>query len=215
MKVEQRTSTMRCYGVKEGLDCHMSLHEKPIKANREMISKKKTLRGFQSSLLLYFHPLFLVKLPLHWITNWNPKWLTDSRHHVSTVRTQSSGSLTERVRSHLYPSPSPTAILERRCSSSTVNLTLRITWGIVVLPFSPHLTLVSELDPNNKAPFALRKWTLRKEQGQAIVQTFCGIFFCLVWLAVLQLHLIPTGKPSSGTDFRVPGPGWEKGGTVL
>lgn len=37
-------------------------------------------------------------------------------------------------------------------------------------------------------------------------------FFGLIWLAVLQLHLIPTGKPSSGTDFRAPGPGWEKGG---
>lgn len=44
-----------------------------------------------------------------------------------------------------------------------------------------------------------------------------GFFFsALVWFAVLQLHLIPTGKPSSGTDFRAPRPGLGgKGGTVL
>lgn len=50
---------------------------------------------------------FQIKLPHHWITNWNLKRLTDSRHRVSAVRTQHSGSLTERVRSHLYPIPSP------------------------------------------------------------------------------------------------------------
>lgn len=72
----------------------MNLHMQPIKVHRVMIyspKKRKEKRGFQSSLLL-FHPLLLVKLLLHLITNWNPKWLTDFRCHVSTVR-----MLTERT----------------------------------------------------------------------------------------------------------------------
>ena len=173
--------------------------------------EKKYQRGLQS----FTPPLFSSSCPWSppppppppfWITNSNPKWLTDSRHHVSTVRKQSSGSLTERVPSHLYPGPSPKAILER---GWTIDLTPRIN---SISRLSLHLkTWISEVDPNKKAPFALR--TLRVEQGQTVVQTFRGAFFFgLVWLAVLQLHLIPTGKPSSGTDFRVPGPGWEKGG---
>lgn len=55
----------------------------------------------------------------------------------------------------------------------------------------------------------------RSNYRSNILWQFLFFFFGLVWLAVLQLHLIPTGKPSSGTDFREPGPGWEKGGTVL
>lgn len=39
------------------------------------------------------------------------------------------------------------------------------------------------------------------------------LFLVLVWLAMLQLHLIPTGKPSSGTDFRTLGLGFKRGGT--
>lgn len=38
------------------------------------------------------------------------------------------------------------------------------------------------------------------------------LFLVLVCLARLQLHLIPTGKPSSGTDFRALGPGFKKRG---
>lgn len=64
-----------------------------------------------------------------------------------------------------------------------------------------HLLLESELLEMNKVQLSFKH--------------FVAFFFGLVWLAVLQLHLIPTAKPSSGTDFRVPGLGWEKGGTVL
>lgn len=39
MKEEQMTSLVRCFGVEEG--CHMSFHEKPIKAQWGMISKRK------------------------------------------------------------------------------------------------------------------------------------------------------------------------------
>lgn len=104
MKEEHMTS-MRCYGVKEGWDFHMSLHEKPMKAYKEWISVKKTKSGdFRAPSSIFFILSLLIK---PWITNWNLKWLTDSRHHVSTVRAQSSGSLTECVRSHLYPVPLP------------------------------------------------------------------------------------------------------------
>lgn len=41
---------------------------------------------------------------------------------------------------------------------------------------------------------------------------FSFLLFALVRLAVLQLHIIPTGKPSSGTDFRTPGPGMGENG---
>lgn len=79
-----------------------------------------------------------------------------------------------------------------------------------ILPSSPPYTWISEGVPSNKTPFDLRKWT----QGQIAFQTFWCFFFYLfffglVWFVVLQLHLIPTGKPSSGTDFRVPELGLE------
>lgn len=121
----------------------MNLHMQPIKVHRVMIyspKKRKEKRGFQSSLLL-FHPLLLVKLLLHLITNWNPKWLTDFRCHVSTVR-----MLTERVRPHLYPIPSPTAVLVSLDPADHLKKT-------VVLPFPAPQTVVFELDPNSKALF--------------------------------------------------------------
>lgn len=46
-----------------------------------------------------------------------------------------------------------------------------------------------------------------------ITLSMAFLFLVLVWLAILQLHLIPTGKPSSGTDFRALGPGFKRGGT--
>lgn len=57
MKEEHMTS-MRCYGVKEGWDFHMSLHEKPMKAYKEWISVKKNKEwGFQGSFFHLFHPV--------------------------------------------------------------------------------------------------------------------------------------------------------------
>lgn len=46
-----------------------------------------------------------------------------------------------------------------------------------------------------------------------ITRSMAFLFLVLVWLAMLQLHLIPTGKPSSGTDFRPLGLGFNRGGT--
>ena len=132
---------MRCCWVEEGWVCHMSLHKKPIKAYGE---KERTSELHSSSVFIL---LLLIPIPppLCWITNWNPKWLTDSRHHVSTVRAQSSGSLTERVPSHLYPGPSPKAILER---GWTIDLTLRIN---SISRLSLHFkTWISEVDPKKK-----------------------------------------------------------------
>lgn len=62
-----------------------------------------------------------------------------------------------------------------------------------------HLLLKSELWEINKVQLSFKHSV--------------AFFFGLVWLEVLQLHLIPTGKSSSGTDFRAPGLGWFPSGT--
>lgn len=151
----------------------MNLHMQPIKVHRVMIyspKKRKEKRGFQSSLLL-FHPLLLVKLLLHLITNWNPKWLTDFRCHVSTVR-----MLTERVRPHLYPIPSPTAVLVSLDPADHLKKT-------VVLPFPAPQTVVFELDPNNKALFFffLEGELLEQRKVRLSFKHLVVFFFALVW----------------------------------
>lgn len=76
-----------------------------------------------------------------------------------------------------------------------VDLTLRINCSVVFYFQQDRL-----FEEDKK-----KKHRVRKEERSNYRSVF--FFLALVWFAVLQLHLIPTGKPSSGTDFRAPRPG--------
>lgn len=119
----------------------MNLHMQPIKVHRVMIyspKKKKRKEGI-SKLPPPFSSSSSGQTPSP--LNHKLKPQTDFRCHVSTVR-----MLTECVRSHLYPIPSPTAVLVSLDPADHLKKT-------VVLPFPAPQTVVFELDPNSKALF--------------------------------------------------------------
>lgn len=84
--------------------------------------------------------------------------------------------LTERVRPHLYPIPSPTAVLVSLDPADHLKKT-------VVLPFPAPQTVVFELDPNSKALFFffLEGELLERRKVRLSFKYLVVFFFALVW----------------------------------
>ena len=119
---------------------------------------------------------------------------------------------------HIFAPNPPEAIPEKGGRAQQLNCRLDPEDHLKIVPFLPFpftLNMPSRGVPEQQSSVRSQKVNSEKgarsnDRSNILWQFFFG--GGLVWLAVLQLHLIPTGKPSSGTDFKVPGPGWKKGG---
>lgn len=174
-------SSMRCCGVK--VSCHVNFNEKANKAHRGTISKRIYIHIQNKKGISELPPLpFSFSLP-----GQTPPRLNHKVKPQMTNRFQTPCFSCQNAEFRLFdkacavtslaplPTPRPSC---RRGAADELSIW---PWGspeYCRFVFTSTLNMTFQDGPKTtKLRSALMKWTFRTEQGQTIVETFCGIFF--------------------------------------